>query len=83
MAKNEAASTYTDAELLALTREAIANLTAGAQRYRIGGREFQAADLDKLWKQVEMLEARIARASSGGLGWRNVKFKRRTDSTDN
>lgn len=76
MAKHVAEASYTDAELLELYRAAYASIAAGAQRYRIGTREFQAADLNHIREQIEWLESRIARSGSGGLGHRNVRFKR-------
>jgi hypothetical protein len=82
MAKIIADAEYSDDDLLELCREAIASLMAGGQRYRIGSREYQFADLDALRKQVEWLEARNARRAAGGLGWRNVRFKRRSAASD-
>lgn len=57
----------TDAQLLAATREAIDALTTGgAKSYAIGTRQLTKLDLADLWKQVGMLENRIAFAASGG-----------------
>lgn len=78
MPKLTADASYTDEELLELSREAIASLMAGGQRYRIGSREYQFADLGALREQVEWLEKRIARTTAGGLSYRNVNLKRRT-----
>lgn len=79
MARITADAVYTDAELLELTREAIAQLVGGAQRYKIGGREYEAADLPELRRSVEWLEARLARSrAGGGLSFRNVRLGRRT-----
>jgi hypothetical protein len=58
--------TFTDAELLALTRHAIATILAGGQAYGINGRSLTRADLTDLWETVRTLETRIAAA--GGTG---------------
>lgn len=50
---------YTDAELLALCREAIAQIFATGVSYAIAGRQWTSADLPSLRSQVEWLESRI------------------------
>lgn len=56
-----------DAELLEATRAAIDALTTGgAAAYSYNGRNVTKLDLPKLWEQVAILEARIARAARGG-----------------
>lgn len=62
MAKYEASYTYTDAELLALYREALARLSQH-QSYTIMGREFVLADLQYVQDMIQWLESRIAHAS--------------------
>jgi hypothetical protein len=55
-----------DQALLEQTRLAIDALTTGgASAYTVAGRSVTKLDLPALWKQVEVLEARVARASSG------------------
>jgi len=56
--------TGTDAELLVLTRAAIAQITVHGQSYAMGDRSLTRADLPALWEQVRMLEARIGAATS-------------------
>lgn len=64
MAKRVAEFTYTDEEHLALVREAIANLIAGAQEYRIGSRSWRGADLSTLLKIRDDLETRTGTGRS-------------------
>ncbi len=57
----------TDAQLLAATREAIDALTTGgAASYTVAGRSVTKIDLPALWRQVDILEARVERAAGGG-----------------
>jgi hypothetical protein len=53
-----------DQELLDLTRDAIAKITAGGQAYTSDGRSLTRADLGALWAQVRELEKRLAPAGS-------------------
>lgn len=55
--------TGTDAELLELTRAAIAQITVHGQSYQMGERQLTRADLPTLHEQVKWLEARLAAAS--------------------
>lgn len=64
MAKITASDTWTDAELLALYREAIVELSV-AQSTTIRGKTVTRADKDSLWEMVTTLESRIAKASAG------------------
>lgn len=64
MAKRLAGYDYTDAELLALVREAIANLVAGAQEYRIGSKSWRGADLSQLRAMRDELETRTGGGTS-------------------
>lgn len=64
MAKREAQYTYTDEELLALVREAIVNLIAGAQEYRIGSKSWRGVDLAELRLIRDDLEARTGTGPS-------------------
>ncbi len=62
---------YTDAQLLAHTRKAIAAVTLGGKAVGFGGQALTRADLPDLWDSVDRLEKRIADASpdsSGGIG---------------
>lgn len=52
-------NTYSDSELLALSREAYAQVTATGKAYMIAGRSYTAADLPELRQSIEWLEARI------------------------
>jgi hypothetical protein len=56
---------YTDQELLALVREAIAKIAGFNQSYSIRGREYTRADLPALYKLEASLQARVSAASSG------------------
>lgn len=69
--------TGTDAELLVLTRAAIAQITMHGQSYTIGDRTFNRADLAELWEQVRLLESRIGAASRRPRG--NVVSLQRPD----
>ena len=61
--KLSTANVYTDAELLALYREAVAIVSVSGQTYttNINGHEttWTSADLDKLWETIDRLESRI------------------------
>lgn len=61
--KYEAEHEYTDAELLALYREALARIPVSGQGYTIAGRTFTMADLQHVREMVEWLEVRISSAS--------------------
>lgn len=65
MAKLVAENEYTDAELLALWREAYAKLSIGGQEVTIRGRTFRAADLPHIRDQITWLESRIGSEESG------------------
>ena len=56
--------TGTDADLLVLTRAAIAQITVHGQSYAMGDRVLTRADLQSLWEQVRTLESRIGAATS-------------------
>jgi len=57
----------TDADLLAATRTAIDALTTGgASAYTLNGRSVTKLDLEALWRQVGILERRVAAAAGGG-----------------
>ena len=73
--KIEADFDYTDADLLALVREAIATITKFNQSYTIRGREFVRADLDDLFKWETELATRVSRKSSG-LAQNLMRFRR-------
>lgn len=55
---------YTDAELLALWREADAKLAAGAQDVTIMGERITRADADKITAKIRFYESRV-NASTG------------------
>ena len=76
MAKLVAENEYTDSELLALWREAHAKLSVGGQSYRIGSREFTAADLKYIREQIEWLEQRVNNEDDG-LILTDVRLHRR------
>jgi len=63
MAIDTGVQVFTDAELLKLTRKAIADILAGGQAYGIGGRSLTRADLKALWETVAILEDKVADAS--------------------
>ncbi len=66
--KIEPYAEYTDAELLALVRQAIAEIVTYGKSYAIRGREMSRANLDDLRNFQTDLERRIAAADSGGTG---------------
>lgn len=55
-------NTYTDAELLALYREALARISVSGQSYVINGRTFTMASLKEIREQIVWLEGRLAAA---------------------
>lgn len=63
--KYEAAATYTPAEMVALWTECSARISVSGQSYRIGNREFTAADLQYVNQQIVFWEARAEAADSG------------------
>lgn len=63
--KITAAFEYTDVELLALVREAIATVTKFGTSYTIGNRTFNREHLDELRKLQSELEQRISRVATG------------------
>lgn len=58
-AKFATTNSYTDAELLALFREAYAQIAATGQSYKIGTREYVAADLADIREEIAWLDSRI------------------------
>lgn len=66
MAKLVADFDYTDAELLALFRQALAHISIGGQNYQIGDRIFEAGDLPEIRTTITWLEQRVnADAATG------------------
>ncbi len=65
MAKLVADYEYTDAELLALWRDAYAKISVGGQEVTLRGRTFRAADLPHIQQQISWLEGRIGSEESG------------------
>lgn len=59
------ANTYTDTELLALFREGVALIAATGQAYKIGTREYNAANLPAMRDMIDWLEGRISIESNG------------------
>ncbi len=70
-----ASGTGTDAELLALVREAISVVLGDAQEYELRGRRYTRADLAQLWQMENELQTRVARSTSG-LSKNYVKLRR-------
>lgn len=69
MAKLVAEFAYTDAELLALAREAFAKLLAGeCQEYRVGPKVFRKHDLADLNTMIISLERRVGTSSTSTSG---------------
>ena len=56
---------YTDAELLALVKEAIAVVTKYGKSYVIGGRTFTRENISDLYDLLNELERRISRVATG------------------
>jgi|GEM_PF-5110539 len=67
---------YSDVELLAIVREAIATVTKFNQAYTIRGREYHRADLPELVALEQRLAERVARKSQG-LAQNLIRFKNR------
>lgn len=63
--------TGTDAELLEFTRAAIARITLGGVAYTSFGTALTFEHLEQLWKQVAVLESRIAAAAGTGAATNN------------
>lgn len=63
MAKLTAQYSYTDAELLALYREAVAALSQN-KAYTLRGKSLTRADLDECRRMIEWLEKRVDAASN-------------------
>ncbi len=63
--------TGTDAELLQFTRAAIARITLHGTARGDNGQTLTFAHLDELWKQVRILEARIAAAATASASKSN------------
>lgn len=59
------ANTYTDTELLALFREGVALIAATGQAYKIGTREYNAANLPAMRDMIDWLEGRISIETNG------------------
>lgn len=76
MAKLVASFEYTDAELLALYREAFAAVSVKGRSYTIGDRSFTAQDLNHIRDTITWLEQRITTAS-GGIASNLVRLNRR------
>lgn len=71
--------TGTDAELLAYTRAAIAQVTMHGQAYSYDGRSLTRADLADLRKQEAHYEAKVNAAAGSSRSKCNVaKFRRAT-----
>lgn len=66
--------TYTDAELLTLTRKAIVDVLAGGQAYGVQGRQFTRADLAELYSTVQLLEQRINAAADTADGTALIRW---------
>lgn len=69
--------TFTDAELLILCRNAVANLTI-SQSTSINGRTVTREDLPSIRETIEWLETRINNAASGTEGG-NVAYAKFND----
>jgi len=57
----------TDAARLALYQQAEEDILTGGQSVAINGRSMTRANLPEIRKMIEVLSARVARASSGPL----------------
>jgi hypothetical protein len=68
MAIDTSVQTFTDAELLNLTRKAIADILVGGQSYGMNGRQLNRADLAGLREQEKYLEDRINAAANAEQG---------------
>lgn len=69
--------TGTDAELLVLTRAAIARITSYGSMRGEDGRMLTEANLPALWDQVRTLEQRIEAAAAAGGGGSKTNYARR------
>lgn len=73
--KFSTSNSYTDAELLALSREGYAQILTTGRAYTISGRSWTAAELPQLQAAIEWLESRIGGDSAPATNL--VKFTRR------
>ena len=73
--KFKAAASYSDAELLALYREAEARIVATGQSYSLEGRTLTRANLPDIQERIRELEAKINKASRGAAT-NYARFKR-------
>lgn len=71
--KYEADFTYTDAELLALYRAALARISVSGQEYTIGNRTFIAADLAEIRQMISWLEPRVNASSGPAANYARIK----------
>ena len=78
MAKLTADFDYSDAELLALFREAFAKITVTGGSYKFGDREFTSHDLPEIRKTIAWLEQRVNAAASGPIAINKLQLKRAT-----
>ena len=80
MAKLAAGFDYTDAEMLAFTREAYMKLMGGAQEYKAGGILFRAVDLEQIRLSITWLEKKTGTAvgstAASGIGVASAAFGR-------
>lgn len=67
MAIDTNVQTFTDAELLAMFRLALVNVSTG-QSYAINGRALTRADLSQIRETIEWLEERVNAASTEAQG---------------
>jgi len=65
MSKLTPSATYTDAELLALFREAYAKVVVQGQEFEFDGRRWTMADATTISREIDRLEARIAAENHG------------------
>lgn len=72
-AKPAADYTYTDAELLALWREAVAVISIKGKSYQIGSRTYTFHDLDHVQAMVEYYERRVDAASGMSVNLARMK----------
>jgi hypothetical protein len=76
MAKLVALYEYTDAELLALYREALAAIATG-QSYTIRGKALTRADLSEVREMIAWLEKRVAATTTSGIAVAHGRHARR------
>lgn len=66
---------YTPEELLALWTQCAARISVSGQSYRIGTREYTAADSAEVRRQIEFWESRCTTPQVGGIATNLIRLR--------